>query len=83
MAMIQLKCPHTGEPVDMGECSPDATMALELWSRPVACPHCGEDHPWTSGHLGIAIQALHSSPGASRILVDHDGPDGAFATAIT
>ena len=82
MAMLQLKCPNTGEPVDVGECSPDAVMALALWSTTLACPHCGEDHPWTSGHVGIAMQALQRSPDASRVLVDHDGQDGAFATAI-
>jgi hypothetical protein len=82
VAMLQLKCPKTGRPVDIGEYSPDGVVALAVWSRPLACPHCGEDHPWTSGHLGIAMQALHRSPGASRVLVDHDGRDGAFATAI-
>jgi hypothetical protein len=41
------------------------------------CPHCGEEHSWTSGHLGLAMQTLHSSPDATRVLVD-----GGAATAL-
>jgi hypothetical protein len=82
MAMLQLKCSETGKPVDIADCPPDAHLALSLWSRPIACPHCGKDHPWTSGHLGLAMQALQRSPEASRVLVDH-AQDGVSATAIS
>jgi len=81
MAMLQLKCPATGEPVDVADCSPNANIALSLWSRPVACPHCGEDHAWTSGHLKLAMEALKEAPGASRALLEHLA-DGVSAAAL-
>jgi hypothetical protein len=72
MAMLQLKCPTTGRPVDLGDVPPDANIALSLWSREVPCPHCGGKHVWTSGHLALGMQALHASPDATRVLIDGD-----------
>lgn len=77
MAMLQLKCPETGKLVALGDVQPGANIALSLWSRPVACPHCGENHPWSSGHLALAMKALHDSPDATRVLLE----DGS-ATAL-
>jgi hypothetical protein len=73
MAMVQLKCPETGKPIYLGEVPPDAHIAASLWSRPITCPHCGANHPWTSGHFALAMKALHDSPGATRVLVDSSG----------
>jgi endogenous inhibitor of DNA gyrase (YacG/DUF329 family) len=70
MAILQLKCPETAKPVDLGDVSPDAKIALSLWSTEVPCLHCGGTHVWTSGHLGLAMQALHASPDATRVLID-------------
>jgi endogenous inhibitor of DNA gyrase (YacG/DUF329 family) len=70
MAMVQLKCPETGKPVELGEISPDAYQALSAWSRPVPCPYCGKVHAWTSGDLRSAMIALQSSPDATRVLLD-------------
>jgi len=75
--MVQLKCPETGKLVDLGDVAPEAHIALSLWSRPVACPHCGKEHSWTSGQLGLAIETLRRSPKATRVLVE----DGS-ATAL-
>jgi len=35
MAVLLFKCPETGTPVDLGEVSPEAHLALSLWSRPI------------------------------------------------
>jgi hypothetical protein len=75
--MVQLKCPETGKPVDILEVPPGALMALSYTVTEVTCPQCGKNHPWSSGYMGLAMQALHSSPEASRILVD-----GESATAL-
>jgi hypothetical protein len=72
MAMLQLRCPETEKPVELGDVPPDAKIALSLWSREVPCPHCGRTHVWTSGHLGLAMQALHTSPHATRVVIDGD-----------
>jgi endogenous inhibitor of DNA gyrase (YacG/DUF329 family) len=72
MPMVQVKCPETGRPVDIGDVPREANIALSLWSRPIACPHCGKDHPWSSGHFGLAMKTLHDFPDATRVLVDGD-----------
>lgn len=77
MALLQLKCPETGKLVEIADVPPEAHIALSLWSRPIACPHCGTEHPWTSGQLARAMKALHDSPGAARVLVEGDS-----ATAV-
>jgi endogenous inhibitor of DNA gyrase (YacG/DUF329 family) len=77
MAMVQLKCPKTGKPVDIKDLPPNSLMPLDIFSRPIRCPHCGEDHTWTSGKRALAYQALKASPEARRILVD-----GESATAL-
>jgi hypothetical protein len=75
--MVQLKCTETGKLVDLGDVPPEAHIALSLWSRPVACPHCGKEHSWTSGQLGLAMETLRRSPDATRVLVE-DGSAIAF-----
>jgi hypothetical protein len=77
MAMLQIKCPETGKPVDIEDVPPDSAIALVAFSREIPCPHCGKNHPWTSGHLGLAMQTLHGSPDVTRVLVD-----GGSATAL-
>ena len=72
MAMVQLKCPETGKLVNIGDVPPEAGIALSLWSRPVACPHCGKEHPWSSGHFALAMKTLHNSPDATRVVVEGD-----------
>jgi len=81
MAVLLFKCPETGTPVDLGEVSPEAHLALSLWSRPTSCPHCGNDHRWTSAHLRLAMQALQDSPQSSRVLID-DALDRVEVTAL-
>jgi hypothetical protein len=77
MAMVQLECPETGDPVDVGDVPPEAFQAAVISVTEIPCPHCGGKHLWSSGHLGLAMRALHDSPGASRVLVD-----GGSATAF-
>jgi hypothetical protein len=77
MAMVQLKCPETGKPVDVVDVPPGAAMGGALSVTEIACPHCGKNHLWSSGHLGLAMRALNDFPEASRVLVD----DGS-ATAL-
>ena len=81
MAVLLFKCPETETPVDLGEVSPEAHLALSLWSRPITCPHCGNDHRWTSAHLRLAMQALQGSPQSSRVLID-DALDRVEVTAL-
>jgi hypothetical protein len=56
--------------VDVGDVPPGAFQAAVLSVTEIACPHCGEEHTWSSGQLGLAMQALHQSPDAIRVLVD-------------
>ena len=72
MAVLQLNCPETGKPVDVvSGAVPKGRVPLALFAREIPCPHCGENHIWTHGHLALAIQTLHDSPDATRVLVDH------------
>ena len=70
MAIVQLTCPETGKPVDILEVPAGAFQAAVLSSTEIPCPHCGKNHLWTSGDLGLAMRALHDSPEASRVLVE-------------
>ena len=81
VAMVQLKCPKTGKPIDMLEYMSGMGIAAVIFSRPVQCPHCGENHTWTSWYLGEAIMALQRSPQASRVVVEAT-QDGFSATAL-
>jgi endogenous inhibitor of DNA gyrase (YacG/DUF329 family) len=78
MAMVQLKCPETGKPVDIRnvETAPEV-FNLAMHIREIPCPHCGEGHTWTSSEYVRAMMTLRDSPDASRILVD-----GESATAL-
>ena len=81
MAMVQLKCPQTGKPVNIGDVSPDVAfreMTADMRVQGIPCPHCGEDHRWSSSHFALAMEALRNSPEASRVLVD-----GGSATALS
>src|SRR5438045_1369907 len=66
MAIVQLTCPETGKPVNILEVPAGAFQAAVLSSTEIPCPHCGKNHLWTSGDLGLAMRALHDSPEASR-----------------
>jgi hypothetical protein len=81
VAMVQLKCPETGKPIDMFEYRSGMGVTLDIFSRSIPCPHCGEEHTWTSEYRGEAIQALQRSPHASRVLVETT-PEGFSATAL-
>jgi endogenous inhibitor of DNA gyrase (YacG/DUF329 family) len=70
MAMVQLKCPETGKPVDIADIPPHAVMAMSYTVTQLACPHCGKNHPWSSGHMGLALETLHGFPEARCVLVD-------------
>jgi hypothetical protein len=82
MAVLQLNCPETGKSLDVVRGAlPNGIVPLALFSREIPCPHCGETHIWTSGHLALAIQTLHDSPDATRVLVDQT-KDGLSAIAL-
>ena len=51
MAMVMIKCPKTGEPVQTGYDvepeyfnSPASTMSSSILDK---CPSCGETHTWS------------------------------------
>lgn len=74
MAMLQLKCPETGEPVDIRDVSPRVALLRRhnaaLWVRRIPCLHCGNTHSWSSGDEVRAIETLADSPDATRVLVE-------------
>jgi hypothetical protein len=72
MAIVQITCPATGEPVDVMELRPNSPVHLDLFSKLVPCPHCGGRHTWTSGMRGLAYRTVNASPEASRVLVEGD-----------
>ena len=47
MAILMIKCPHTGRPISTGiEVDPQSFATLpDVLSR-VKCPECGLDHAW-------------------------------------
>jgi hypothetical protein len=75
--MVQLMCPETRKPVDVGDVPPGAFQAAVLSVTEIPCPYCGKTHLWSSGQLGLAMRALHDSPDARRVLVQ-----GGSATAF-
>lgn len=81
VAMVQLKCPETGKPIDIYEYRSPGITHANIFSRQVSCPHCGEPHTWTSWYLGEAIMALQRAPDATRVLVEAT-EDGYTATAL-
>jgi hypothetical protein len=81
MAMLQLKCPETGKPVDIREHQPDWGVKAHGFSRLVPCPHCGKSHAWTSHDEGLAHDALQHSPDTTRVLVEGE-KDSRSATAF-
>jgi hypothetical protein len=81
VAMVQLKCPETGTPIDIFEYRSPGFMTADIFSRQIPCPHCGENHTWTSWYRGEAVMALQRSPHASRVLVETT-QDGFSATAL-
>jgi hypothetical protein len=81
VAMVQLKCPATGEPIDIFEYRSPGAMTADIFSTSIPCPHCGESHAWTSWYRGEAVMALQRSPHATRVLVEAT-EDGYSATAF-
>jgi hypothetical protein len=70
MAMVQLRCPETGKPMDLGDVSPHAAQAAVLYSKEIPCRNCGKKHLWTNGHDALVLKTLQASPEASRVLVE-------------
>jgi hypothetical protein len=81
VAVVQLKCPETGEPIDVWSHRAGAPILANAFSMEIPCPHCGENHQWTSGDRGLAAQALQRSPDSTRVLVEQT-PQGNVATAL-
>ena len=81
VAMVQLKCPETGEAIDLFEYRSGMAITADIFSRSIPCPHCGESHTWTSWYRGAAINALQRSPDATRVVVEAT-EDGYSATAL-
>jgi endogenous inhibitor of DNA gyrase (YacG/DUF329 family) len=81
VAMVQLKCPETGKAIDLFEYRSGMLITADIFSRAIPCPHCGENHPWTSWYRGEAIMALERSPQATRVVVE-ETEDGYSATAL-
>lgn len=47
MAMLQIKCPKTGKPVDTGvDVAASAYKWVQMSENAVGCPHCGKVHTW-------------------------------------
>jgi endogenous inhibitor of DNA gyrase (YacG/DUF329 family) len=86
MAMVQLECPETGKPIDIGDVPPERAhlpMALVMKVEEVPCPHCGKGHRWSSSHVSQAMIVLRDSPAATRILVHQaEAQDGQWAVAL-
>jgi endogenous inhibitor of DNA gyrase (YacG/DUF329 family) len=75
MAMLQLKCPETGKPIDLRDARPPRPNTLYntgLWIEEIPCPHCGETHRWTKSQWVSAKEALRDSPDAARVLIDRN-----------
>jgi endogenous inhibitor of DNA gyrase (YacG/DUF329 family) len=73
MALLQLKCPNSGEPIDLHDAQPPRPNALyntDLWGAEVPCPHCDETHMWWKPQWVSAMEALRESPEAARVLID-------------
>ena len=84
MAMVQLKCPEKGKPIDVRDVSPehaDLPTALSDTVREIPCPHCGTGHIWSSSHMSHAMIALRDTPDATRALVENT-PEGISAAAL-
>jgi hypothetical protein len=81
VAMVQLRCPKTGEPIDIYEYRSPGFTTSDIFSTQIPCPHCGENHTWTSWYRGEAIMALQRSPDATRVLVETT-QDGCSASAL-
>jgi endogenous inhibitor of DNA gyrase (YacG/DUF329 family) len=78
MAMLQLKCPKSGEPIDIQDVPPHFALSrhnaynASAWGTEIPCPHCAETHIWTSSEWIRALQTLRDSPKATRLLIDGD-----------
>ena len=83
IATLELKCPTSGKPVHIrdGNFPTNGVVNASAWVTQIACPHCGESHRWTSSGFAKAMEALHNSPHATRLLVD-EAADGVTATAL-
>jgi endogenous inhibitor of DNA gyrase (YacG/DUF329 family) len=81
MAIVQLKCPETGRPVDVWQYTPGSAVHADRFSKPIPCPHCGKSHTWTSGDRGLAWRTLDDCPDATRMLVERT-PEGNSATPL-
>jgi hypothetical protein len=81
VALVQLKCPETGEPIDVWRHRVGAPITADAFSRMIPCPHCSGSHQWTSGDRGLAAMALQGSPDSTRVLVEYT-PEGSVATAL-
>jgi predicted RNA-binding Zn-ribbon protein involved in translation (DUF1610 family) len=68
VAIVQLKCPETGKPVDVWRYNAGDLITAHAFSKPIPCPHCGKEHAWTSSDRGLAVRTLQSSPDATRVL---------------
>jgi endogenous inhibitor of DNA gyrase (YacG/DUF329 family) len=84
MAMVQLKCPETGKPIDIRDVPPEVAsmpVSLVMQIREIPCPHCGTGHIWSSSHMSHAMIALRDEPDATRVLVEST-PEDISATAV-
>ena len=84
MAMVQLKCPETGKPIDIRDVSPELALLPEnaaMHITEIPCPHCGMGHIWTSSHMSHAMIVLRHRPDAPRVLVEKT-PEAISATAL-
>ena len=78
MALLQLKCETTGKFIDIQEVPlPEVSPQLGVlvhpavaWGEEIPCPHCGETHLWTSSQWVQALEMLHESPNATRLVID-------------
>jgi len=53
MAIVQIKCPETGKPVDVWRYQRGGIVQANIFQKLVSCPHCGKEHPWSSHDRGL------------------------------
>ena len=67
MPEVLIRCPVTGKDVPTGIALPGKVfLHAEIETRPVACPHCGQEHPWSKSEAFLRTPP-ERDPGAPGI----------------
>lgn len=66
MPEVLIRCPVTGKDVHTGiALQADVLRNAHIDTFPVACPHCGKQHPWTQGEAYLQFPP-EREPAAER-----------------